>query len=365
MGNKLVKLILFLPYSFLVLTSCETNKGVLEIEYNKNLDTTSHEFTWRIDTIGIRCILLDVAVVDEDNIWVVGEIHTNETDVPDTNGLTVPPYNAVHWDGYEWDLVRFNYMSGGFERIILPIQGIHYVNHDDIWLAAGSIFHFDGDIASISFSRNMQTSEIAQKFFVSSATNLYCVGKYDMIVQYTGSAWQRIYSGTNLDINDIWGSQNEETGEMEILCVASNQFTREGRKIMKIQGNVAVTLNSDSLPNSLSSIWFISGKEYFVCGDGLYKTKKLGNNWKRIQNNLPPFYISEIRGPDTNDFFVTGHFGLLSHYNGSTWRHYSETELSSLSNTVLGSIWYDGSFFVTVGDNGYNGIIVTGKRIRS
>jgi len=66
------------------------------------MDTTSHEFTWTIDTIGIYgSVLYDVAMIDKNDIWAVGEIHTPETDRYDSLGNWVPPFNAVHWDGNE------------------------------------------------------------------------------------------------------------------------------------------------------------------------------------------------------------------------------------------------------------------------
>jgi hypothetical protein len=58
-------------------------------------DTTSHNFTWRLDTLGTNwSILLDVAIVNENDIWAVGEIHTAETDTFDSLGNWVPPFNA-------------------------------------------------------------------------------------------------------------------------------------------------------------------------------------------------------------------------------------------------------------------------------
>jgi len=39
------------------------------------MDTTSHIYVWTIDTLGdATSSLRDVAVIDEDNIWVVGKI---------------------------------------------------------------------------------------------------------------------------------------------------------------------------------------------------------------------------------------------------------------------------------------------------
>ena len=47
-------------------------------------------------------MLYDVAIIDENNIWAVGEIYLN-----DSLGQPDPtPYNAVHWDGISWNLKK-------------------------------------------------------------------------------------------------------------------------------------------------------------------------------------------------------------------------------------------------------------------
>jgi len=46
------------------------------------MDTTSHNFIWEIDTLGIGgSYLNDVAIIDENNIWVVGNIETDTVTV--------------------------------------------------------------------------------------------------------------------------------------------------------------------------------------------------------------------------------------------------------------------------------------------
>jgi len=60
-------------------------------------DTTSHDFVWRMDTIGWRSTeLFDVSIISRNNIWVSGYITKEGTD-------TV--YSAAHWTGSEWKLV--------------------------------------------------------------------------------------------------------------------------------------------------------------------------------------------------------------------------------------------------------------------
>jgi len=54
------------------------------------LPTTSHDFVWEIDTLGnYGSYLKDVWIVDENNIWVVGNI---ETDSGEYNAASVKSY---------------------------------------------------------------------------------------------------------------------------------------------------------------------------------------------------------------------------------------------------------------------------------
>ncbi len=79
------------------------------------MDTTSHDFTWEIYTFGDKgnSVLYDVALIDENNIWAVGEIYTKDTYTYDSLGNWIEPYNAVHWDGTKWELKRIPiYING-------------------------------------------------------------------------------------------------------------------------------------------------------------------------------------------------------------------------------------------------------------
>ncbi len=66
------------------------------------MDTTSHEFDWRVYTFGGQkgtSLFYDVAIIDENDIWAVGEIYTEDIDTYDSLGNWIDPYNAAHLDG--------------------------------------------------------------------------------------------------------------------------------------------------------------------------------------------------------------------------------------------------------------------------
>ena len=73
------------------------------------MDTTSHNFTFETFTFGGTAgssILYDVAIINENDIWAVGEIYIADTSI---NGYTT--YNAVHWDGNQWELKRIMFYT--------------------------------------------------------------------------------------------------------------------------------------------------------------------------------------------------------------------------------------------------------------
>ena len=71
---------LILLFSFVILLlSCST---IEPPDNNGNgQDTTSHNFTWETWTFGEHSssVLNDVAIIDENNIWAVGEIYMNDS----------------------------------------------------------------------------------------------------------------------------------------------------------------------------------------------------------------------------------------------------------------------------------------------
>lgn len=94
---KIFYLSLLFLFTSLILSSCKKNPV---IPHSDTIDTTSHNFnfqTWRFGEHS-SSTLYDVAIIDENNIWAVGEIYLN-----DSTGQPDPmPYNAIQWNGIQW-----------------------------------------------------------------------------------------------------------------------------------------------------------------------------------------------------------------------------------------------------------------------
>ena len=159
-------------------------------------DTTSHNFTWQTFEFGQHSssVLYDVAIIDENNIWAVGEIFMN-----DSLGNPDPTYyNAIHWDGIEWMPKRILYNGGTWS-----IKSVFAFSSNDIWFSA-FVRYLNGQFVELPIPGILMGWGV-NKIWGSSSNDLYVVGNGGNIAHYNGSQWTKIESGTTLHLTDIYG----------------------------------------------------------------------------------------------------------------------------------------------------------------
>jgi len=168
------------------------------------LDTTNHNFTFETFTFGEHSssILFDVAIIDENNIWAVGEIYMNDSlGQPDPHA-----YNAVHWDGNEWLPQKITVEFRG--NLITPaLYGVFAFSNNDIWFSSGVPIRGDGENWTQYHLFDMgilgQDDGSLKKIWGSNSENVYFVGNKGTIVHYQNGNWTKIESETDLHIYDI------------------------------------------------------------------------------------------------------------------------------------------------------------------
>ncbi len=335
------------------------------------MDTTSHNFTWEIDTLGDgnSSVLNDVAIVNDTLTYAVGEIYKQ-----DSSGLfETAPYGVAVWNGRTWQLEQLHAPGptpGSAASILAPLRGLFAFSPTDVWLAGGGVFHWNGQSQTVtpywinSFPGNPNPILWggAVKLWGTSSTDLYAVATAGGIAHYDGHAWQEIYSGTTLDIQDIWGSRNQKTGEWEILAVAGNYYVNNERKILQITGTTATALSDSGINWALNGLWFSPGKQYWVVGTGLWEKRPNINalRWNGGPNVITTYTTNRIRGTEINDIFFCGAYGDLFHFNGVSWHSYrSETNLSSGQYV---SIAVSGNEVFAVGEDNPRAVVARGKR---
>ena len=284
------------------------------------MDTTSHNFSWQTFTFGEHSssVLYDVAIIDENNIWAVGEIYTKDSYTYDSLGKWIDPYNAVHWNGSDWELIRIYYNYRGTPSWS-PIRTIFAFANNDIWYSSG--LHWNGKIFEQPDNGAFDGWE-PNKMWGTSSSDLYAVGNNGNIAHYDGKNWQKLESGTTLNINDIWGIK-DNSGNNLIYCPAYNFGSGGGKKLLKIEGNKIGEINWVQ-NKELYTCWFNTPHKLYAGGEGLFY--KVYGNWK--EEVISHYFVFRVRGNSLSDIWAAGGFGFAAHFNGSSWRVFDEVTLT-------------------------------------
>lgn len=195
----------------------------------------------------------------------------------------------------------------------------------------------------------------------TSSSSLYFVGNKGTIVFYNGT-WQKLESGTTLNIRDIWGNWSEQAKSWEVLVIASSSETTDNTLLQILPNNTVMPLNTTGLSSFSTGIWFVPQKRYYIVGSGIHQKTLLSDPaWTRYEPGKVTSYASSaVHGQSLNDVFVTGSFLEAVHYNGSTWHNY-RTDIP-FSNGALGSVQIKGSTVAIVGYVNQQAIAMIGKR---
>ena len=103
------------------------------------MDTTSHNWTFQTVLLGDgnSSMLSDVAIVNDTLAYAVGGVYLKDS----TGQFDPQPYSIAKWNGKTWESIKL-FNDAGY--ILTQVRGIYFNTLNDIWLAAGSIYHWDG-----------------------------------------------------------------------------------------------------------------------------------------------------------------------------------------------------------------------------
>jgi predicted small secreted protein len=324
----------------LLLKSCNTTEPP---DNGNGQDTTSHNFTFQSWTFGEHSssVLYDVAIINENNIWAVGEIYLN-----DSLGQSDPqPYGVAHWDGTDWMLMKVSYHDfNQTEKYPGPLFTVTEIDGEIYVVSYANLLKWTGNDweEKAFFMEQIPFDGQVIKIWGYSGNNIYCVGRNGAIYYYFGTGWQKIESGTDVDIQDIWGISDGSSNPF-ILCAASNVATLGEHKILRIANTEVDTINWGT-GRRVHSVWFNSKEKLYACGGGVFFSSAPNYNWIE-QTDVPLYFTERVRGKERNDLFVVGHYGLLAHFNGATWKTYPEASTA----VIYKSLDYKNNLMVTVG----------------
>ena len=341
------------------------------------LDTTSHFFSYQTFELGDpltgnSSILYDVAVINENNIWAVGEVY-----LTDSLGQT-SLYNVVHWNGNDWELkkVYFPTVCGDTSLTPYPSRAIYAFDDGKIWMSSSgdkiAILENGNQINKFCLPASVAMS--INRIWGTSSSDLYIVGNSGKIAHYQNGIWQQISSGTELALIDIYSKDGNE-------IYISGAYTPETKGAL-LKGNASgfsVMINSEiinenelfqKLYGELWSVWVNDNGTVYTGGNLLFRYKN--NEWDYVTSLPENFiggnpgayyrgFITSIRGNASNDYIIAGDRNTLKHFNGVSWEQVG-LPYSPSSPIIWYKVEQKGNTAVAVGDKGsYAYIIMLNK----
>ncbi|MCZ2269001.1 MAG: glucosyl transferase, partial [Ignavibacteriales bacterium] len=359
-------------YKFLI-TMQQSNNASNELSVT-TMDTTSHNFSYQTFEFGEPLTgnssrLYDVAIINENNIWAVGEIYVN-----DSLGQADPiPYNVARWNGIEWELKRINFpvVCGQSNLISYPSRSINVFNDNEIWMSTGgdkiAVIKEGIQINQFCLPSNLNMS--INKIWGVDKNNTYIIGNEGKVGYYNGTSWSSVTSGTTLPLTDIYGKDDNE-----VYAVGINVSEAKGVVLKGNSNGFSVMINSEimnenelfnKLFGSLDAIWLDENNTLYTAGNLMFQHKN--NKWDYVRS-LPENYIggnpgtyyrgfiSSIRGNTSNDYVIAGDRNTLKHFNGISWQQIGlpynpQSQISLIAKQK-------GNTVVAVGSNGSNAFII-------
>jgi hypothetical protein len=322
------------------------------------LDTTSHNFTWQIDTLGTHSsVLYDVAIINDTLVYAVGEIFHRDS----SENWTF--FNLAKWNGRDWTLHRVYYRGNN----IIHTRWILAFAWNDIWITPYT--HWDGmtwrEVPFDPIFSGVGTN----KAWGTSSSDFYVVGNGGFIAHYDGVQWRRVESGTNADLRDVYGNvRSQNVWAVGYLTDFSNssllEYNGQMWRTVRRQSNASPRY-ADSLSGIMTSVWAFSERHIDVASSaGMYRIQG-GSRGEAKRTWLPaPFSVglfTRVRGDERNNVFVVAPFGTVAHYNGVSWKQYQEFFNVSGHPNLL-SISVNENTVMAVGYSGVKAIVIKGRK---
>ena len=352
--NRYIKYISLTLISLIVLCiGCSKQNPVIPPE--EKPDTTSHVFTWEIDTLGeFQSSLYDVWG-SENDAYAVGFIYWPDRELP---------INIVHWDGDKW--VPLDYLEGS-------IRSIYGFNDSEIWIcgswqvdynAYALISYWNGSVwKTWKFQEYNQLLSI----WGTNSSNIYACGWAGTILHYDGSMWEKQESNTTFNLRNIWGIVNSN-----IFIAGDKESTGEG-VLLKFDGVswkpiVKGSPQTDStLYGGFEGVWCNSIEKITLVGALVYEGTEESWELADIPYNYPIGNINglaamrSVQGSNQNNVFICGDYNLIIHWNGSTWHIYDQFFDKSKPANLFG-VWVNEKSVIIAGSENARAIIYRGKQ---
>jgi hypothetical protein len=324
-------------------------------------DTTSHNITWKLDTIGrIGDELNDVYALNDTSFYAVGMINLS--------GIrTAPTRSIIRWNGNQWIDVP-NVGFGESNEISGIGTAVVAFSESDIWIAGvrrttrGNIpppvygfpfVHFDGFTWTTILAPQPSVSDPLARYhsirdmWALNPTHLWAVGDSGLVYFWDGGTWikhalpDEIYR-KGISLNSITGFS-----ATEIYCCGKN-FDGES-VLLKFNGNEWQVVQRGRLPHLANGEMHLfsrlhkgSWKMGQIKEDRLWLSGNKLYEWDRLRSpdsirwglNLNLMFIAG--GSGGNNIFTAGEITSgFTRWNGARWQHFNGLSIQGFNRNVL------------------------------
>lgn len=322
------------------------------------LDSTSHEFTWEIDTLGgIQSRVNGLWGSDINNVYAVGYFNLDTTS------------HLARWDGSKWTYLRPDVINGWNGIRVGELTKVYGISANKVFVVGygftqqwgrdstwGFIAEWDG-IQWKNISPNAP-GEYFISIWASSENDIWITTAHGFVYHYSGSNWEKLSTGTDYYFSDIWGFSNKE------IYIAGHPGDYSTGIMLKYKGQIweRVNILPPSSIVSFRSVWGTSSRYLFVASFGGLFTNKNGY-WQDILYPGIEVALFKVRGSSKNNVFVCGPFGKILHYNGYNWKNY-EIQFSGYDYLNAIHVFDNVVFIGGIGGRGFEskGIVLRGRR---
>jgi hypothetical protein len=287
------------------------------------MDTTTQNFTFETVEFGdgfSSSYFNDVWIFDENNIWAVGNVFTDDS----TDG------NLYHWDGNYWKAVRLNFVD---------LEGIWGINNTLYFASVGLWKYQNSVLTRQNISGTLSQGQGVHKLWGSSESNIWGVGPWGTIVHYDGNGWAKIEFDNELSFYNITG--NKETG----TAYAIGRRTGDIIYIVELKENEINVLYKSSERSHLikSKVIEYCDQKLYLGGSDIVSLKVWEYDLVTKEVELSKDFIETSRTMDIrqisvnnyNDIYYIGKMdglGRMIHYNGFRYTEIGN-DLMALNNS--------------------------------
>jgi hypothetical protein len=332
-------------YTMFQLSCCE--KSTEPIGRKNYPDTTSHDFSWKVDTIGLfSSALLDVAAIDEQNVWAVGEVYTPG---PDTVwGTEKTRNNAVKWNGehFEYHQILVNSYDGppSIHRLRVALA----FSKNNIWFLSdpGSYVHWDGSNWNSAWIAERKGTPYAA--WGSSSNDIYIVGSNGSITHYNGSKFTLMDSGTEKLLHDVTGYVDPKTGRSHVWAAGELVLLYYNGQDWETVWDEENPLFPDEY-NHPCALYAPNHKQLIIAAYYPINIRGYSVNTRNVSQYTQlfsvPNFATKMQGLSVNDIFISGSWNRIAHYNGVNAVEYPEMDFTGTStglSCIDGNVYYVG-----------------------